>query len=74
MDRKSAMMLSMGFEIVGIILVAVYLGGWLDQKYGWGGMGLVAAIVVGFIGWLTHVIVLMRALEQSEDSGDTKLK
>ena len=35
---------------------------------------LVAAIVVGFVGWLTHVIVLMQALEQSDDSGDTKPK
>lgn len=68
------MMLSMGFEIVGVIVVAVYLGGWLDEKYSWGGLGLVGAIVVGFAGWFTHVLVIMRNLEQSENSGDTKPK
>lgn len=62
----------MGFEIVGIVLVAVWIGGWIDQNYDWGGMGLVTAIVIGFVGWLTHVIMILRTLEQSENSGDTK--
>lgn len=72
MDRKTAVLVSMGFEIVGIVLVAVWIGGWIDQNYGWGGMGLVTAIVIGFVGWLTHVIMILRTLEQSENSGDTK--
>jgi len=68
------MMLSMGFEIVGVILVAVYLGGLLDEKYSLGGFGLVGAIAVGFVGWLTHILVIVRNLEQNENSGDTKPK
>jgi hypothetical protein len=68
------MMLSMGFEIVGVILVAIYLGSWLDEKYSWGGLGLVGSFVVGFVGWLTHVLVIIRNLEQSENSGDTERK
>lgn len=72
MDRKAAVLISMGFEIVGIVLAAVWIGGWIDERYNWGGLGLVAAIVLGFVGWLLHVILILRTLEQSEDSGDTK--
>lgn len=63
MDRKTAVLISMGFEIVGIVLVAIYVGGFLDEKYALAGMGVAGSVIVGFIGWLTHIIMVLRTLE-----------
>jgi F0F1-type ATP synthase assembly protein I len=65
-DRKAAILISMGFEIIGVVLVAVYVGQWLDDKYHLGGLGLVGLIVIGFVGWLTHVLVAVRSLDDSK--------
>lgn len=65
MDRKTAILISMGFEIIGIVLVAVYVGGYLDEKYSWDGMGVVGAIAIGFAGWLTHLLVAVKDLDKA---------
>ncbi len=72
MDRRTAILISMGFEVVGAVLAGVYVGQWLDDKYHWGGLGLVGMIAVGFIGWFLHLIIIVRGLEASDSSGDTK--
>jgi F0F1-type ATP synthase assembly protein I len=74
-DRKSATMISMGFEIVGIIFAAVYIGGWIDKTYQWGGFGIIVAIAVGFTGWLIHVLSIVQMLEKEEEkSGNSDNK
>lgn len=72
MDRKTAVFISMGFEIIGIVIVAVYVGGWFDKTYELGGLGTMASIAVGFAGWLLHLYMAARAIEKEENSGDTK--
>lgn len=72
MDRKTAVFISMGFEIIGIVIVAIYVGGWLDKTYELGGLGTAGAIMIGFIGWLCHLYVAARAVDKEENSGDTK--
>jgi F0F1-type ATP synthase assembly protein I len=71
MNRKMAILVSMGFELFGIVLVGVIVGGWLDEKYGWNRMGTLGLILLGFVGWFTHLIVALRALEKDEESGNT---
>lgn len=66
MDRKAAILISMGFEIIGVVVVAVYVGQWLDQKYGWGGLGMVGLITLGFAGWLVHLLAAVKDLDRSE--------
>lgn len=72
MDRKVAIMTSMGFEIVGIIAAAVYIGGFLDERYKWGGLGLIGAIAIGFVGWFVHLLLVVRMLEKDDQKEETK--
>ena len=75
MDRKTAVLISMGFEIIGIVIAAIWLGGWLDTQYQLKGMGTVGAIVVGFVGWLTHILMAVKALDtDNADGADEKEK
>lgn len=72
MDRKTAVFISMGFEIIGIVIVAIYVGGWLDKTYELGGLGTAGTIMVGFIGWLCHLYVAAKAVAKEENSSDTQ--
>ena len=72
MDRKAAVLISMGFEIIGIVVAAIYVGGWLDERYKWDGLGTAGAIGIGFVGWLAHLLVAVRELDKAQDSTDTK--
>lgn len=72
MDRKTAVFISMGFEIIGVVIAAIYIGGWFDKTYALDGLGTTFAIVIGFIGWLTHLFIAARAFDKEEKSGDTK--
>ncbi len=71
MNRKMAILISMGMELFGIVLVGVMVGGWLDEKYGWNRMATLSLILLGFVGWFTHLIVALRTLEKDDESGNT---
>lgn len=72
MDRKMAVFSALGFEIVGIIVAAIYVGGYLDEKYKWNGIGTVLAIALGFIGWFIHVLIVANILEKREAKENLK--
>jgi F0F1-type ATP synthase assembly protein I len=59
----------MGFEIIGIVIVGVWIGGWLDETYTLKGMGTAGAIIIGFIGWLLHVLMAVRAIDNGKTDG-----
>jgi len=66
MDRKAAILMSMGFEIVGVVFFAIFAGRWLDGKYNLNGLATAGFIAVGFVGWLIHVILIAKQLQSSE--------
>jgi len=62
----------MGFEVIGIVIAAIYIGGWFDKTYDLRGLGTVASISIGFVGWLLHLYMAARAIEKEENSSDRK--
>ena len=62
-----AVFLGMGFELTALVLVGVYLGRIIDQKYNWNGMGVLAGSMLGLISWMVHFFVLLRATEANDD-------
>ena len=55
---------SIGFELIALELVLIYLGSQLDKKYGWPGLGLAAGAMLGLVCWLVHVVVLLKQFEK----------
>jgi F0F1-type ATP synthase assembly protein I len=41
---------NLGFEFLGVMLVCGLVGHWLDEKYHWGGLAFITALLVGFVG------------------------
>lgn len=67
MDRKMAVFTAMGFEIVGLVVAAIYLGRWVDEKFDWKGLGIAAAVGIAVIGWITHLLVLAKKIDQESE-------
>lgn len=72
MNRTYALLVALAFECVGVVTALVLIGRYFDSKYGWSGMGAAAGAIIGVIGWVTHLIVVLRQLAKEEESGDTK--
>lgn len=71
MDRKSAVFIAMGVECVGVIVVCLYIGRWIDTKLGWGGLGAALGAFIGLIGWVSHLLIVTQQLAKENDSGHT---
>ncbi len=62
MNTKAYVFIGMGFELVGAVMAFLWIGQYLDEHQGWGGMGAAGGIVVAFIGWITHLLIVVRTL------------
>lgn len=67
MNSKAYVFIGMGFELVVGVVLFLWLGGKIDAAYGWGGFGAILGIVVALIGWITHLLIVMRAVAKPEN-------
>lgn len=49
-----------GFEMV----VPIALGAFLDSRFGWAPWGAGAGAVIGFVGGLTHMLIMLKRAEE----------
>lgn len=68
MNRTYALLSALAFECVGLVTALVLIGRYFDDKYGWSGKGAAAGAIIAVIGWVTHLIVVLRQLQKEEDS------
>lgn len=71
-NKKALVFTAMGFELVGLILGCIFIGQWVDEKYGTHGLGLVGFSALGLIGWLLHIVQLLKAYEADSDTSETQ--
>jgi len=72
-NSGAVVFVGLGFELVGLILGAFALGQQVDKYLHWDGLGVVGLIVAVMLGWMYHVVVLLkRYAETTDDEGDTK--
>lgn len=64
---------SIGFELLGLMLSAIYLGEKIDEVYQTKGVALIVLMMIGLASWLAHVIFLVLRF-QKEDSDDSEKK
>lgn len=66
--KKYLIFMSMGFEIVGLILGSYFIGIELDKKYNTDGLIFVGLSFACLIGWLVRVIWMINKIQKNEDS------
>lgn len=67
MNRRYLIFTAMGFELVGLILACLFIGQWLDENYGLKGLGVIGLMVGGLVGWLVHLIQLLKMIDRNEN-------
>ncbi len=61
---KSGMIfMGMGFELVGLVIGCIYLGGQLDKYFSWPGYATAGLVVLSMVGWIVHLIVLLKRFQ-----------
>lgn len=66
MDRQYIIFFGLGIELVVLSITLIYIGQFLDQRFGWNGFGIAGGAVLALVSWLTHLIFAMRKLDQEE--------
>ncbi len=59
---------SIGFELIGLILGAFYLGNYLDDKYQGHGLYFVILAFVALIGWLLQIVLFLRRFQKEDEA------
>jgi F0F1-type ATP synthase assembly protein I len=65
--NKYIVFAAMGFELVGIMIGCLFLGQWMDHRFGTKGLAMIGFSVLGLAGWLVHVIQMAKSLDKNSD-------
>ena len=66
--------LSLGFELIAIVILFVYAGRYFDAKFEWPGWGMTAGSVLALVVWLTHVVMVMKNIERAAEAEERQKK
>ncbi len=58
--NKYVIFAAIGFELIGLVLAAIWIGGWLEEK-GLGGAQAIG-VVVSFLIWFASLIIKLKGL------------
>lgn len=70
---KYLVFVSIGFELVGLIVGSYYLGQVLDEKYQTKGFIFIGLAVFSLIAWLVRVVWLLKRIEKNEEKAASKI-
>lgn len=70
MKSKYLVFAGMGVELIGIILSCLYLGKILDEHLQIKGLALAGLPMIGLAGWIYHIVLLTRQID--ENSAENK--
>ena len=57
----------MAFELATLVVTFLYIGRWIDGKYGLNGIGVAAGAFLGLGLWVTHLVVVMNQANKIEE-------
>lgn len=65
MNKQLSTILSIAFELTGLVIAAVFLGLWLEKQFSWpSGYGIAGLVVLSFVAWIIHVVQILKRLEK----------
>ena len=68
MKNRYIVFTAMGFELIGLMAVALYIGKIIDDTYLLKGLGLIGFSLLALSGWLIHIILLSKKIDSSENN------
>lgn len=71
-NKQGILFAGIGFELVGLIMAAVFLGQWVDKKWNLNGLGIAGLCFIALIGWLVHLFVLLKQFTRHADDDKPK--
>ncbi len=71
-NGKYLIFVGLGFELVGLMLACLYIGQWVDQKFGTKGLGLAGFSILALVGWLIHLLQLLKQVEKEDEDLSNK--
>lgn len=64
--NKYIVFLGIGFELVGLIIVSVYVGEYLETIKPTKGLWVAGLILVSLIGWMIHLLVMLKTAQKQK--------
>lgn len=64
--KKYLAFASIGFELIGLLLVAIFAGEHLDKKYAGGGLYQSGLIILAMVGWLVRLLINLKKFNKPE--------
>jgi hypothetical protein len=58
--NKYVVFIGIGFELIGLILVAVYLSEYLEKIHPSKGIITAGLVLLALVGWFVHILILLR--------------
>ena len=62
--NKMAAFAGIGFELIALLLGAVYLGQYIEGRVGGKGLLTAGLVVLAFIGWIVHLVVMLKPRDE----------
>ena len=66
LDKRAAFV-GIGFEIIALLIVGVWLGGWLDKKFQLNGMGTAGLVILAMVLWFIQLLQMLKNLQNDRD-------
>ena len=66
-NKKGLVFVGMGFELIGLILTALYLGKYVDEQYNLKGLSIALFSFIALIIWVYHLVLLTRQFQKNDD-------
>ncbi len=66
--NKYLVFAGIGFELIGLILLSVYIGEALDSKWPSKGLWVAGLILLSLVGWMVHLVFLLKSTQKSESA------
>lgn len=64
--NKYIVFAGVGFELVGLIVVSVYAGEYLEKKYPTKGLWVAGLILLSLVGWMTQLVFMLKETNKKQ--------
>lgn len=68
--KKAAIFMGIGFELLALVMGALFLGREIDRYFAWPGYGVAFTVISVMAGWIYHLIILLKKFMDAADRED----